>query len=72
MQDRAGPAKIPPIRQEGINTNTLDERIESATPTANGRKPNIVIKFVSKKFLILRSNTSVYLENPVSRFPFDG
>ena len=71
IQERVGPAKIPPMTQAGIKTSTLEERIANTTPYAKGRKPVSVSIFVIRKFLILRSKTSVYLAKPVWRFPFE-
>jgi len=71
MQERAGPANTPPIIQEGIKTNTLEERRAREIPIPKGRNPASVNKLVNKNFLMFRSKTSVYLGNPVRRFPFE-
>jgi hypothetical protein len=71
IQESAGPAKRPPIRQDGIRSKTLEERMESRTPAAKGRNPIRVRRFVRRNFEMLRSRTSVYRGNPVRRFPFE-
>ena len=62
MQERAGPAKSPPMMQAGIKINTLEERIARATPIPKGRNPISIGVEAPETLTFLENNEALAAE----------